>query len=381
MTSVRVPVVLFTNSLAMGGMEQHVLLLASGLVRRGVRTAIVCSPRPEIAPLRDELRDVGAAVHTPSERTSAWRAGGRARDLVASFLDYRGGILHVHSTGFHGGDLVMLAAKGARLRAIVRTEHVPPQPPVGLPHRLHVRVRDRLLVSKVICVSDGNRREHIDVLGRDARKLTVVPNGIDVERFIRADGTGVHAELGLSSDVPLVGVVARLAEERKGVAEFVRMAALVAPAHPDARFVVVGDGPLLPSLKQLAAEIGVDGRVSFLGERDDVARYMAAMRVFVMPSLWEAGPLTLLEAMALGKAVVTTPVRVAPDIVSDGRNGLIAPIGDVAALAAAVTRLLDDAGLSRRIGDAAQADARHSFSADHMVDETLRVYGAAMGGP
>jgi glycosyltransferase involved in cell wall biosynthesis len=374
MSSFRAPVVLFTNSPAMGGMEQHVLLLASGLVARGVPTAVVCSPRPEIAPLREQLRRAGSVVHTPVERGGMAGAGRRARELARTFRAFRGGVLHVHSTGFHGGDLVMLAAKWARVAAIVRTEHVPPQPPIGLSDRLHVRARDRLLVTKVICVSRGNRREHIEVLGRHADKITVVHNGIDVGRFASADGAGVHAELGLADEVRLVGVVSRLGEERKGIAEFVRMAAQVGAEHPDTHFVVVGDGPLLPTLQRLASDLGLDGRLTFVGSRDDVTRFIAALDVFVMPSLWEAGPLTLLEAMAMGKAVVTTPVGVAPDVVRDGENGLFAATGDVGELAAAVSRLLQQPALARRLGDAAAGEARRAFSADQMVDETLEVY-------
>ena len=139
-------------------------------------------------------------------------------------------------------------------------------------------------------------------------------------------------------------------------------------------FVVVGDGPLRPRLEQEAAELGVTGRVSFLGERADVPRLVAALRIFVMPSLYEAGPLTLLEAMALGKAVVTTPVGVAEDVVTDGETGLIVPVGDAGALAAAVQRLLADEELAARMGKRARETAWPAFSVDHMVDETIRVY-------
>jgi glycosyltransferase involved in cell wall biosynthesis len=350
-------------------------------VARGIETAVICSPRPEIAPLRDELGALGAEVHTPPDRGGAFGAVRRVRDLAAVFRQHRGGILHVHSTGFHGADLVMLAGKWARMAAVVRTEHVPPQPPVGLPHRLHVRLRDRFLVAKVICVSSGNRDEHIDVLGRRPDKLTVVPNGIDVERFAAADGAGVRAELGFGADVKVVGVVARLAEERKGIAEFVRMAAVVAPEHRDAHFVVAGDGPLRPALEQLAADLGLDGRLTFLGGRDDVAEVVAAVDIFVMPSLWEAGPLTLLEAMALGRAVVTTAVGVAPDVVKDKRNGLIVPAGDVDALARGVSHLLGDRELAARVGAVASEDARRTFSADHMVDATIGVYESVTSRP
>jgi glycosyltransferase involved in cell wall biosynthesis len=103
--------------------------------------------------------------------------------------------------------------------------------------------------------------------------------------------------------------------------------------------------------------------------------------VFVMPSLWEAGPLTLLEAMALGKAVVTTPVGVAPDVVTPERNGLVVPVGDAEGLAAAVERLLADEALGKSLGEAARTDALNSFSIEHMVDRTIAVYESVTGRP
>jgi glycosyltransferase involved in cell wall biosynthesis len=223
-------------------------------------------------------------------------------------------------------------------------------------------------------VSESNRREHVDVLGRRAGKFVVVPNGIDLERFATEDGAGVHAELGLPPAAPLVGVVARLAEERKGIALFLQMAAAVAQVDADVHFVIIGDGPLRPGLEQRAAELGVAERVSFLGARADVPRLVAALQLFVLPSLYEAGPLTLLEAMALGKAVVTTPVGVAEDVVCDEGTGLIVPVGDADALAAAVLRLLSNDELRASMGKRAREEAWPAFSVDHMVDETIRVY-------
>jgi glycosyltransferase involved in cell wall biosynthesis len=373
------PVVLFTNSPHMGGMEEHVLLLAGGLVARGIRTATVCSPRPEIQPLREALTARGVTVHTPSERrTSPADAVRRVRELAGIFRRYRGGVLHVHSTGFHGGELVMLAGRTARMAAVVRTEHVPPQPPVGARHRLQVRVRDRLLLDKVICVSEGNRREHEDLLGRRSDKLTVVLNGIDADRFSREDGEGVREELGLAEGTPLIGVVARLAEERKGISEFLHMAAQIARSDTRSHFVVVGEGPLRPQLEQETVALGLSERVTFLGARPDVPRMMAAMTVFVMPSLYEGGPLTLLEAMAMGTPVVSTSVGFAPDVVDVGTTGYLVPPGDPAALADAVVALVRDETLAERMGRQARARAEGSFSSEHQVDATIAVYRSVL---
>src|SRR5262249_19207856 len=160
------------------------------------------------------------------------------------------------------------------------------------------------------------RQAHLDELGRDPRKCVVVHNGIDLQRFSPSiPAEGVRAELypGLDASTPLVGTVSRLGEERKGVNHFIDMAAQVARSHPAARFLVVGDGSLRGQLEQQAASLGIADRVVFTGERKDVARLLAAMDIFAIPSLYEACQYSLLEAMAMGKAVVATPAGVAPD--------------------------------------------------------------------
>jgi glycosyltransferase involved in cell wall biosynthesis len=208
----------------------------------------------------------------------------------------------------------------------------------------------------------------------------VVHNGIDLNRFSpKVSAEGVHAEFGLSPETPIIGTVSRLGEERKGVNYFVDMVAKVAPEWPDARFLVVGDGRLRSDLERQAVELGVADRVIFTGERQDIPRLLAAMRVFVIPSLYEACQYSLLEAMAMGKPVVATPAGVAPDVVDDHRTGLLVPLADSAAIAAAVLEYRDDA-LVERLGAAAYRLMASHFSVDAMVDNIQSIYGAASRG-
>src|SRR5215216_499670 len=258
------PVVLFTNSMVMGGMEEHVIQLASGLVQRGVSTAVICSPYETIAPMREQLAANGVAVHAlPDRGRGPVGAARRFMTLLQVLRNYPGCVLHMHFTGYRGGDLVVLAARLAGASAIVRSVHLPPVPPIKRIDRAGIGIRDRLL-SRVICVSRPTRQAHLQELGRDPRKCVVVHNGIDLRRFspsIVPDG--VRAELGLGDDTPLVGTVSRLGEERKGVHYFVAMAAEVARTHPAARFLVVGDGHLKARLEEQASQLGVAERVIF----------------------------------------------------------------------------------------------------------------------
>jgi glycosyltransferase involved in cell wall biosynthesis len=374
------PVVLFTNSMLMGGMEEHVLQLGRTLVRRGVRVGAICSLHDEIEPLRSALTAAGVTVHALAE--SGGSIGGVARrtaDLVRTLSWYKGGVLHLHFTGFRGGDLVVAAARLAGIPTIVRSVHLPPVPPLGPLDKVLIRPRDALL-TRVISVSEPTRQEHLKLLGRDPRKLSVVHNGIDLNRFSpKVSGEGVHTEFGLSPETPIIGTVSRLGEERKGVNYFVDMVAKVAPAWPVARFLVVGDGRLRGDLERQAADLGVADRVIFTGERKDIPRLLAAMRVFVIPSLYEACQYSLLEAMAMGKPVVATPAGVAPDVVLDHRTGLLVPLADSAAMADAVLEYRDDA-LVERLGAAAYRLMASHFSVDAMVDNIQSIYDAPVHG-
>jgi glycosyltransferase involved in cell wall biosynthesis len=175
-------------------------------------------------------------------------------------------------------------------------------------------------------------------------------------------------------------MVARLAEERKGAAEFLEMAAAVAEQRSQTRFVIVGDGPLRLSLEQQAAELGIASRVRFAGERSDIPAVLAALDVFVMPSHWEGGPYTVIEAMAMARPVVTTNVGMVVDIVRDGEHALVVPPRDSSALARAVQRLLAEDRLRGRLAKGGRRLATERFSEERLVEGVAAVYADVLAG-
>jgi glycosyltransferase involved in cell wall biosynthesis len=356
-------------------MEEHLFQLGRGLVRRGYPVAALCSEIEALGPLRDALTDVGVTVHCPAERhASALGAVVRLRDVVRTIRQYPGCIVHLHYGGHTGGELLTLAARLGGARAVIRTDHNPPDPPITARERFSVRLRDRT-VDRMLFVSEQVRQSHVDLLGRDARKCRVVHNGVDIDQFSpRSARNDVYAQLGLDPSTPIVGTVSRLAERFKGNAHFLEMAAEVTRTVPAARFLIVGDGPLRPELELQARTLGIAEKVIFTGRVPTLPSYLAAMHVFVMPSIREGGPITVLEAMAMARPVVSTPVGMVPDVIQDHVSGMLVPQTNITAMAAAVLELLEDHEYARRLAERGRETVASRFSLDAMVDGVAGVY-------
>ncbi len=203
----------------------------------------------------------------------------------------------------------------------------------------------------VYAVSDEARDSLRSVYG--IADAITIPNGVDPRAF-------EDAAPALDLPHPVVGMVARLAPE-KAPDDFLAVAAEL----PDARFAIVGEGPMRDELTQRAP-----GNVEFLGFRDDMPGVYASLDVLVQPSYREGMPMTILEAMACGVPVVATRVGAAADVIDDGRTGLLVAAADVPALTAAVRSLLADEARRSAMG----AAARQAVAADFTVDAMARRY-------
>jgi glycosyltransferase involved in cell wall biosynthesis len=365
----------------MGGMEEHMLQLAQGLVCRGFRVVALCSPRPQLAPLREAFITMGVMVHDIPERTSSpMAAPQRLSRLIRAMRMYPDALLHLHFTGHRGGVLFVLAARLAGMRAVLRTDHNPPDLPISRSERWLVRIQD-MTISRLVLVSDQSAQLHVRLLGRDRRKCRVVHNGIEPSNYpAGVSGAGVRDALGLTSDAEVVGTVSRLGEWSKGLPNFITMAARVAEVRARARFLIVGEGPLRDELMRQAADLDIADRVIFAGRVPVLAPYLAAMQIFVVPSLREGGPITLLEALAMARPVVATAVGMVPEVIQDGVTGRIVPPGDPWALADGAIELLSDPHRAEVMGRRGQELVVSRFTTDSMVNGLTRVYAELAEG-
>jgi glycosyltransferase involved in cell wall biosynthesis len=181
--------------------------------------------------------------------------------------------------------------------------------------------------------------------------------------------------LGGSETRPLVLTPARLNAQKGHDA---LLEAIV--AVPDALFLLAGDGPDRERLEARAAELGVAERVRFLGRREDVPQLLAACDVFALPSLYDGSSLAVLEAMAAGRAVVSSAIGGTAELIEDGETGLLVPPGDPAALATALRRLIGDEELRSRIADRGRQRVETDFSRQAMAAKVERVYRGVLDG-
>lgn len=313
-------------------------------------------------------------VHPSLDLRALWR-------LTRLFRAERPAIVHTHTS--KAGVLGRVAARLAGVPVVVHTPH-------GhvfyghfgrLASWVFLQVERALTpwTTALIALTEAERDEHLARhVGRSSR-FWVVPSGIDIERFRRKAGeAGARPEgFGCPPGATVVGSVGWLTEV-KGHRILIEAAARLRDARPNLHVVIVGSGDLRDSLADLAAERGIGDRVHLLDERKDIPECLAAMDLFVLPSLNEGMGRALVEAMAAGRPVIATRVGGVPAIVEEGRTGLLVPPGEPDALAQAMGRLLSDPDWAKGLGTAASRAISERFGAPAMVRAIEAVYEAGM---
>ncbi|MEM6331327.1 MAG: glycosyltransferase [Planctomycetota bacterium] len=256
-----------------------------------------------------------------------------------------------------------LAAKLAGVKVIASALHSTGWPDgVGRLNRLLTPLTDAF-----IGVAQPHGQHLVQNEGFPAERVHVIPNGVDTARFAPPVGRdATRAALGLPAAAPTVGILAALRPE-KNHELFLSAAARVLSDVPDARFVVIGDGPRRKPLEDFAIKLGIAGSVCFLGSRGDVPALLGAIDVLALTSHNEANPVSILEAMSVGKPVVATDVGSIRESVEVGVTGFLTPAGDAGAMAARLTELLCDPLHAQQMGAAGRCVVERRWSLDAMV--------------
>jgi glycosyltransferase involved in cell wall biosynthesis len=366
--------------LGFGGAERLVQSLVGRLDRGRIEPLLVNLYAP--GPVGEELI---AAGHRSIDRLAASKwdpaTGGRLHTVLARE--------RIDLTYVWDSTLPMFWAGLERRRAarpaLVLGFHSTGRPNSGLLDRLAQRVA-LPVVDRFVALA-GTHQEHLaSHLGLAPSRIEVIGSGVDLGAFAPVpDREALRRELDLPPQAPLVGIVAALRPE-KNHALFLEAAARVHARLPEARFLVVGEGPERAGIERAIARLALGPVVRLLGARRDLPRLWPALDVGVLCShaVVETLPVALLEAHACGVPVVSTDVGSIRDVIAEGETGFLVPAGDAGALADRVGRLLGDAGLRARMGEAARRRAERLFDRSTMVrayeDLFVRVARDPRGG-
>jgi glycosyltransferase involved in cell wall biosynthesis len=362
------------HTLQVGGAEVLAARLARQL-RDRYRFVFACLD--ELGTLGAELRAEGFPVTVLERRPGLdWRCSLRLAELLR-----REQVEVVQAHQYTPFFYALTARLLCRRPALLFTEHGRHQPDYPrrkrmLFNRLFLERRDR-----VVAVGEAVRRALITNEGLPAERVAVIYNGIDLTRYegVGPERAAVRLEIGVDANAFLLIQVARL-DYLKDHATAVRTLERVVRQRPEARLVLVGDGPERQKIAQLVDELGLGGHVRFLGQRGDVPRLLRAAEVFLLTSISEGIPLTIIEALAAGLPVVATRVGGMTEIVEEGQTALLAPAGDGAALAEHVLRLAAQPALRAALAERGRAVAVAKFSEPQMHAGYVRLYQEMMGG-
>jgi len=351
-----------------GGGERHVADLLRLLPERGVDVALACPGGGDLSALADSLGIERHAISIASGFSAV------KVTAVRSVIDgVRPDIVHAH--GSRAAMFARLADSNAG-RRVVYTVHGIHADKAGTVLRRTVFLgierwlRPRTAQFVTVCNSDIPKGTGLGIL--DPQRTTTVYNGIALPMGEPVSGV-LRAELAIGSDAPLALSVGRF-HEQKDQATLIRAWRLVVDELPDAVLALIGGGRLEGQLRELVTALGLAEHVRLLSERVGLDAAYDDANVFALSSRWEGLPYVVLEAMAHALPVVTTGVDGIPEAVVDGETGLLVTPQDSPGLAAAISRLLSDAGQRRRMGQSGLARVSERFSLDRMVDGLLGVY-------
>lgn len=373
-------VLFIVPNLVAGGAERQIIYLMRGLLERGISPSIfMLDP---VGVFLDEIPD-GVKVYLPNSH----RPSDQSSNLVIHHRNLLKTIWQIIRVvrkenpdilySRHWPTKIPTAFAGWLLRRKVvlseadSLEHSIAYKDTGKASSYLKNIACRL-ADVVVTVSQGVA-DSLDQLFKINSKTRVIYNGLDIEGIEKKSREEVsHPWFNQAQPIPIVVTVGRLVNQ-KGFSYVIEAVKLVNSKTP-LRLLIIGDGKLKEKLKQQTEELGIKDKVDFLGVRNNPFAYMARCDLFVLSSLYEGLPNVLIEAMALGLPVISTNCPYGPsEIIEDGRNGVLIPVGNPQAISEAVLRVLGDENLRERLKVEAKRRAK-DFSLDKMISDYTELF-------
>jgi glycosyltransferase involved in cell wall biosynthesis len=286
-------------------------------------------------------------------------------------------ILHTHMA--KAGTVGRLAARICGVPVVIHTYHGHVFHSYFSPAKTRVFLTIEralgLATNRIVVIGDGQRAEIASYGVAPLNKLVTIRLGLELGQFLDAERMRgeLRHELGVSTDVPLIGIVGRLVPI-KATEIFLQAAVQIRAALPRTEFVIVGDGERRQELETLASHLGLAAAVHWLGWRRDMVRVYADLDVVALTSRNEGSPVVLIEALASARPVVSSAVGGVPEVVVDGETGLTVPVSDVPALAEAILSLLRAPVLAKSLATAGRRHVYPRYDSSRLVDDVRSLY-------
>jgi glycosyltransferase involved in cell wall biosynthesis len=361
----------------LGSFEEYTITLSRSLAQRGGQSILVFKDSPP-EPLRPLFTDAGAILEVKPFEPFGRESASALRALVRR---HRPHVVHLHFVNLLSLDVV--AASLVRGVRVVFSEHASDIPKERTAMRWHMlRASKRAfssLVDQVIAPSDYVNARLVRE-GVSTTKVTTVHNGVNLERFRNAAvAEDIRVKYGIGRDSVIVASISQLIPE-KGIGYLIDAAALAIQQGGNVSFIHIGDGRCAAEYQEKVRKLGIDKRFTFTGllNLPEISAILRQSHVFTLPCTWgEAFSLVVLEALAAAKPLIVTRAGGNVEAVEDGRNGLVVPPRDAAALAAAIMDLHDSP--ERRLAMGRESEERSNyFRVERWVDQTIDVYGRLM---
>ena len=365
-------IVYYIESKDFGGAEQMLFNLLSGLDRDLWEPVLVFHPHPGIIPFIERIKGLDINTQPVSFIKGLGDLSGM-KNLIENLKELRPAVFHAQLVSNLRCTCGIICAKLAGIRAILATQHSYQEIRARRIYRLYTLIFYQKLISIFVDYYIAVSYKLAERLKKNViseNKVKVVQNSVNVEDFRHNDdGDLLKSELKNIGDKGVVLTVARI-DKLKGHKYLIEAAPLV----PDTIFLLAGDGPERAAMEKKARDLKVADRVVFLGQRNNIPELLNACDFFVLPSLLEGLPLSVLEAMSASKPVIATDIDGINEIIIDGENGLLVPPADSKALAEKIKLLLSDKSLASRLAVSGKETIMKNFTSEKMVKGVTDIY-------
>lgn len=354
-----------------GGLMRHLELLSRALYAKHQICLIIPSAiRRDLPAMDAPPQALDLCCHVVNGK---WDWPGWFR-LLRFLKKTRPDVFHLHLASPGESTLPLLASHLAGIPVTIATEHSPTYFPLGKFYSKRVKIFSQRYVDLNIVLSERSKQFMVHKYGMDPGKMRVVPNGVPIPEKLPIDKSeAVRDSLGIRKNSSVITAISEITE-RKGIDLLIQAFDLLIQKKLPAQLLVIGEGPLKRQLQKRYRHLEESHDIHFLGYQKDVRPYLSISDLFVLPSLGEELPLSILEAMASGVPVIATDVGGIPEIIEHGESGWLVKPGEVRKLTSALSYLMDDKRMAQRLADNALHLVKARFSLSAMVNQTEEIY-------